>query len=179
MEEKFFPSLMNEDALLHLSQAYCYPAKGCYKGIVKLDIDLTPLFPYLRAVAKTLYFEPQEQIIFKYQHNGKDYKVSLSKNEVSFALVSDKYEAYEVWKSLKDYLEGVWEKRSEIQPSFKPVHRPTPLEIYKLLPKTNCKECGFLSCLAFASALTTGDAEPAQCPYLDNKTEKFLSETLS
>ncbi len=29
----------------------------------------------------------------------------------------------------------------------------TGLEIYKLLPKTNCKECGFPTCLAFAMKL--------------------------
>ncbi len=178
MVEKFFPSLMNEDKLIRLEQAYCYPAKGCYKGIVKSDVDLTPLFPYLRAVAKTLHFDPEEKIIFKYQHNGKDYKVSLSKNEVSFAIVSDKDEAHEVWKSLKNYLEKVWHKRSEIQPSFKPIQRPNPLEIYKLLPKTNCKECGFLSCLAFASALTTADAEPEQCPYLDKVAQDYLLNIL-
>lgn len=179
MEEKFFPSLMNKNELLRLEQAYCYPAKGCYKGIVKVDLDLTSLYPFLRAVAKTLYFEPNEKIIFKYHHNGKDYKVTISKDEVSFALVSDKEEAYEVWKGLKDYLEEVWQKRSEIKPSFKPVQRLNPLEIYKLLPKTNCKECGFLSCLAFASALTTADAEPKQCPYLDEEIKNYLSEKLS
>jgi len=28
------------------------------------------------------------------------------------------------------------------------------LEIYKLLPKTNCRECGYSTCLAFAMAHT-------------------------
>ncbi|MDD4894793.1 MAG: (Fe-S)-binding protein, partial [Candidatus Omnitrophica bacterium] len=27
------------------------------------------------------------------------------------------------------------------------------LDIYKLLPKTNCRECGFVTCLAFAMQL--------------------------
>ena len=40
------------------------------------------------------------------------------------------------------------------------------LEIYKLLPKTNCKECGFPTCLAFAMKLAAKQAELKQCPYV-------------
>ncbi len=42
-----------------------------------------------------------------------------------------------------------------------------PLEILKFLPKTNCKKCGYPSCLAFAFALATGATEPERCPELD------------
>jgi acetyl-CoA decarbonylase/synthase complex subunit gamma len=40
----------------------------------------------------------------------------------------------------------------------------TALDIYKLLPKTNCKECGFPTCLAFAMQLAAGKATIGQCP---------------
>ncbi len=43
----------------------------------------------------------------------------------------------------------------------------TPLEIVKLLPKTNCGECGEPSCLAFAVALLAGKKSPQACPYLE------------
>ncbi len=42
----------------------------------------------------------------------------------------------------------------------------TGLEIYKLLPQTNCKECGFPTCLAFAMKLAAKQAELKQCPYV-------------
>ena len=35
----------------------------------------------------------------------------------------------------------------------------TGIEIFKMLPKTNCKECGYPTCLAFAMALASGKAE--------------------
>lgn len=44
---------------------------------------------------------------------------------------------------------------------------PQPLEILKFLPKTNCKKCGYPSCLAFAFALASGASEPSRCPELD------------
>ncbi len=42
-----------------------------------------------------------------------------------------------------------------------------PLEILKFLPKTNCRKCGYASCLAFAFALASGATEPGKCPELD------------
>lgn len=41
------------------------------------------------------------------------------------------------------------------------------LEIYKLLPKTNCKKCGFPTCMAFAVAVFKGEKKLADCPHLD------------
>ena len=43
----------------------------------------------------------------------------------------------------------------------------TPLEIYALLPKTNCGECGIATCLAFAAAVLKEEKHPADCPRLD------------
>ena len=40
------------------------------------------------------------------------------------------------------------------------------LEIYKLTPKTNCKQCGKETCMAFAMALGKGELQPEDCPPL-------------
>ncbi|MDH3359557.1 MAG: DUF3786 domain-containing protein [Desulfobulbaceae bacterium] len=42
----------------------------------------------------------------------------------------------------------------------------TPLEIYKLLPQTNCRQCHLPSCLAFAAAVVKGEKKLGQCPFL-------------
>ena len=52
----------------------------------------------------------------------------------------------------------------------------TGIEIFKLLPKTNCKECGFPTCLAFAMSLATGKAELAACPYVSEEAKVKLVE---
>jgi acetyl-CoA decarbonylase/synthase complex subunit gamma len=48
------------------------------------------------------------------------------------------------------------------------------LEIYKLLPKTNCKECGFPTCLAFAMKLAAKQAELSACPYVSADAKQAL-----
>jgi len=50
----------------------------------------------------------------------------------------------------------------------------TGLEIYKHLPKTNCKECGSPTCLAFAMALAGGKANLDQCPYVSDEAKAAL-----
>ena len=52
----------------------------------------------------------------------------------------------------------------------------TGIEIFKMLPKTNCKECGFPTCLAFAMALATGKAELDKCPYVSEEVREKLAE---
>jgi len=49
------------------------------------------------------------------------------------------------------------------------------LAIYKLLPKTNCKECGFPTCLAFAMKLAAKQAELAACPYVSEEAKETLA----
>ncbi len=49
------------------------------------------------------------------------------------------------------------------------------LEIYKLLPKTNCKECGFPTCLAFAMKLAAKQAELDSCPYVSEEAREKLA----
>lgn len=52
----------------------------------------------------------------------------------------------------------------------------TGIQIFKLLPKTNCKECGVPTCLAFAMNLAAGKAELASCPYVSEEARAQLSE---
>ncbi|MFZ5627206.1 MAG: acetyl-CoA decarbonylase/synthase complex subunit gamma [Bacillota bacterium] len=50
----------------------------------------------------------------------------------------------------------------------------TGLEIYKQLPKKNCKECGQPTCLAFAMQLAAGKASLEACPYVSDAAKEFL-----
>jgi acetyl-CoA decarbonylase/synthase, CODH/ACS complex subunit gamma len=51
----------------------------------------------------------------------------------------------------------------------------TGIEIFKMLAKTNCKECGFPTCLAFAMALASGKAELDKCPYVSDEAKEKLA----
>jgi acetyl-CoA decarbonylase/synthase complex subunit gamma len=52
----------------------------------------------------------------------------------------------------------------------------TGIQIFKLLPKTNCGECGVPTCLAFAMNLAAGKAELDSCPYVSDEAKEQLAE---
>ena len=49
------------------------------------------------------------------------------------------------------------------------------LQIYKLLPKTNCKDCGFPTCLAFAMKLAAQQVDLDDCPHVSEEAKEALS----
>ncbi|MBN1329331.1 MAG: acetyl-CoA decarbonylase/synthase complex subunit gamma [Candidatus Heimdallarchaeota archaeon] len=51
------------------------------------------------------------------------------------------------------------------------------LEYYKLLPKTNCGECGLPTCLAFALQLSQNNIQAVKCPHLSEELKKQLVES--
>lgn len=52
------------------------------------------------------------------------------------------------------------------------------MDIFKLLPKTNCKECKSPSCLAFAMKMAAGRASFEQCPHLSDESRIKLEELM-
>ena len=50
------------------------------------------------------------------------------------------------------------------------------MAIFKLLPKTNCRECDETTCLAFASKVFLGQKQITRCPYVDQKTVNLFSK---
>jgi acetyl-CoA decarbonylase/synthase complex subunit gamma len=50
------------------------------------------------------------------------------------------------------------------------------IQIYKMLPQTNCKDCGFPTCLAFAMKLAAKQVELSLCPHVSDEAKEQLSE---
>ena len=48
--------------------------------------------------------------------------------------------------------------------SKKTIKEISPIDVYKLLPKTNCQECGEANCMAFATKVVNGELEVDNCP---------------
>jgi len=51
------------------------------------------------------------------------------------------------------------------------------IQIYKMLPQTNCKECGYPTCLAFAMKLAAKQADLDLCPYVSDEAREKLAES--
>jgi acetyl-CoA decarbonylase/synthase complex subunit gamma len=51
------------------------------------------------------------------------------------------------------------------------------IQIYKLLPQTNCKDCGYPTCLAFAMKLAAKQADLDKCPHVSDEAREQLAES--
>ncbi|MBN1797546.1 MAG: acetyl-CoA decarbonylase/synthase complex subunit gamma [Spirochaetales bacterium] len=52
----------------------------------------------------------------------------------------------------------------------------TGMQIYKSLPRTNCKDCGLPTCMAFAMQVASKQRALTDCPHLDETAKDSLSE---
>lgn len=178
--EKKFALFLNKEEIekrVKLEQAYCHKPQGCYLAKLSLDFEISFLLPYLKPQVKALYFEPAEGLlIFKWPFRRKFYKVSLTKDEVKIGIVKDREEAGGALSHLFTFLSDFYSKMDNLKPDYSPIKRPSALEIYKILPKTNCRDCGELSCLAFAGKVSMAEAELSDCPHLSQ--ENFRTQSL-
>ena len=55
----------------------------------------------------------------------------------------------------------------------------TGMDVYKNLPKTNCKECGFPTCLAFAMQVAAKQKALTDCPHLSDDAKDAFSDAAS
>ncbi len=69
-------------------------------------------------------------------------------------------------RPLMDFLKDIDDRKAAIQPNYNRITHVHVLDILKLLPGTNCGDCGFATCMAFAAAVSRGKATADACPGL-------------
>lgn len=149
-----------EDYEIQLVEPACAPGTGRFGALARTATDISPVFPYLNAVLPDAWYDhPNQVLIFK--EPGQQY--ALRPNEIRLGRVENLSHAREVISALVDRINDVWERRSDITPSYTERKLASLLDIYKLLPGTNCRQCGFLTCMAFAADLRKGAVRLEQC----------------
>ena len=90
--------------------------------------------------------------------------------EIELGIVKDPSEAAAVVDEVVRLVNRVWNEHERITPSFRERKLPAVYDIFKLLPKTNCKGCGYPTCLACAADMRNGIVSLERCLLL-SKTE--------
>ncbi len=89
--------------------------------------------------------------------------ITLLPNEVFITQVKDAEEGIDLLNAVRDLLNQTWERREQIQPRDEERRAPRPLDVYALLPQSNCRDCGELTCMAFAFALLNSNRTLEKC----------------
>ena len=152
----------------------CHPGVTVYKAYFKLMSDVSDLFPFINAVGENAVYHDKPHHI---QFTLHKYRIALYPDEVHIAMFENRHQAIDFFDILCEFLNDIEFRKHTIVPDHTR-YKPIPVfDIFKLLPKTNCKKCGYLACMAFAAALSQKEASPDQCPDLNTPGNKTV-ETL-
>jgi ArsR family metal-binding transcriptional regulator len=147
--------------------------------IAEISDEIHEAFPYLNATLKgCIYNHPALTLTIK-----KDGKLfTLHAHHITLAKIEDEKEAEKILGWLKNLINETYEKRDRIEPDFSKGAELKALDIFKLLPGTNCKKCSEPTCLAFAVKLVGQEIEIMKCiPLFSEEYQekrKVLSELL-
>ncbi len=143
--------------------------------IARLDEEVGEALPYLNAVlGGDTYIKDPPSVTFKL--HGK--LVTVHSRKIAINALKDEAEARAVLEWLKKEINDAWENRDTIVPKFDGAAKPHPLTIYKLLPRTNCRDCGQPTCMAFAVLAASGAKGAVDCPSMGDADRSKLQEYL-
>jgi len=141
----------------------CDPGAERYSAIARLTTDISEVLPYLNATLRgALYHRTANALTWK----KGGHNVAFHAFEIATSNVEDKDAAIKELDGLVGLVNRAWERRAEITPDYETHQRPTSMTIYKLLPQTNCKQCGEPTCYTFALKLAASQKQIADCPPL-------------
>lgn len=154
----------------------CNPSFQSLHCIAHLDQDVSEALPYLNAVLGGFeYLKDPPAVTFRVQ--GKI--ITVHSREIAVNALRDEEEADKIIEWLRREINEAWEKRGEIEPRYHGMPKPKILEILKLLPKTNCRQCGEPTCMVFSTKIAEGVKGPEDCPPLEKEKGARLREYMS
>ncbi len=149
----------------------CMPSAMSVQCFAHLDQDISSALPYLNAVLGGFeYIKEPPSVTFRAQ--GK--LITVYGQKIAINTLKDEKEAEKIVGWLIREINDAWEKRNEIEPCYKGMPKPKIIEILKLLPKSNCKECGASTCMVFATQVADGAKDASNCPLLAKENRKKL-----
>lgn len=141
----------------------CEPGAERFTAVARLVADIREVLPYLNATLRGAVYNPSVPAL---NWTKAGHYVAFQPYQIAISNVLDREAAIKEMEGLVKLVNRTWERRTEIQPDYTTRHRPAALELYKLLPGTNCRECGQPTCFTFALKLAANQVTLKDCPKL-------------
>jgi ArsR family metal-binding transcriptional regulator len=137
-------------------------------SIATLEDDISPAFPYINADLGGWDYDQKNQVLLLKLSAGK--WITLHAREIAIRGARDIEESKALLEWIKEQINDIYDRRDLIAPRFTSQASLKVIEILKLLPMTNCKLCGYATCMAYATALREGEITPQDCLPLKEDT---------
>lgn len=151
------------DAITLVNTLPCLAEPDRIIVIGKTSQPLTNVIPYLATLPDVIAYNPATYTLTFRRQRGF---MTLYADKVYITQVKDVKEGLELLKALTDAINATWAHRAELVAATAARSSPRLLDIWALLPQTNCKQCDEATCLAFAAALLQHKRLPSECPVL-------------
>jgi len=149
-----------KDYRLQLSLPECNHFVTSARALVDLSDDISEVLPYLNAILPRAAFNPNAPVLV-FEHGGK--RIALRPREVAIAPVDNEADARREMDWLTETINSTWERRAQIDPSYRVAKQLKMLDVYRLLPGGNCRACGEATCIAFAAKVAKREADVDAC----------------
>jgi ArsR family metal-binding transcriptional regulator len=157
-------------------RAKCNPGFKSVHCIAHLDQDAGPALPFLNAALGGFdFYNDPSAVSFKVR--GKPIKVDS--HEIAVNALEDEAEADKILEWMKNGINDALENRDRIDPRYQGMPKTQLLEVLKLLPRTNCRECGQPTCMVFSAQVTEGIKDLENFPSLDEKNRGKINAYLA
>jgi ArsR family metal-binding transcriptional regulator len=141
----------------------CLAEPGKLIVIGKPDQPLSEVIPYLATLPGVIAYNPETLTLTFRRPSGF---MTLYPDKIYITQVMNADEGLELLAALKEAVNAVWEQRSSLIAVTASKRAPRHLDIWELLPRSNCRQCGEATCLAFAVGLLQHTHILNECPPL-------------
>ncbi len=161
---------------LEIFRSKCHAGARTLHCHAHLENEVTEALPYLNAVLGGFAYSPDPPSL-TLKNSGK--LITIHPRMIAVNALRDEEEAVKIVTWLQREINDAWERRSEINPSREGARQPAMMEILRLLPRTNCRECGQPTCMVFAVRVMEGVKDHNDCPFLTEENRRVLADYLA
>jgi len=146
------------------------------RAVASFSDHVEAAFPYLNAILQEAAYNPAGQTMMLKQEGRL---ITLYPHMATIAKAWDEEDARQVLAWLRERINHAWAHRDSIEACYERRQVLRPLDLYSLLPRTNCGGCGEATCMAFAFGLLQGERALGQCAPLDQPEHQARKERLA
>ena len=122
--------------------------------------DMSQAFPYMNAEMREASYNAKGPT-FTFMDGYR--MISMYPQRIAVAKADEIVDGWRTLEMIRCRVNGAWARRAQIEPCYEMREKPPALEIFKRLPKTNCRACGEATCLAFAVRVWMGELPASKC----------------
>jgi ArsR family metal-binding transcriptional regulator len=149
---------------LELCAPPCRPGADTWSARACLRVDIGGVLPYLNARIDNADYDHHAGVLI-WKNKGRSF--AFRTREIKASPAGDREEGRKLIEEAVALVNDTWAERDRIEADFTKRTAPNLMQVYRLMPGTNCRECGFPTCMAFAAALLEGKTELSRCEALN------------